>query len=263
MILLHRITSYVLLLVTILGYAGLVFQPFATDFSMQGQQAMIMIVIMLVVCGLLIARLLKWEVKTLSFWIFWGVPMFLLFSSLFLFLFLEDTSVKIVLSLVTIFAVWLYTENLFTFYHMPSRYQAYSLEYLSVVLFLLSSFLFASGTYSTQLFLQLPVWIPAFIIFWMSLFAIVGVFWVSKVDSQTSLLYALVGAVLMTEVYIAIGFLPTTFIVNAAVYTTMLYLYLGLVRVHVLEKLSSIVLVRYIAAAASFIAVVFLTAHWT
>ncbi len=263
MILLHRITSFVLAMVTGLGFFVLIFSPFADEISEYSQFSLMAIATMIILSGLLLARLLKWEVKTLSFWIFWGVPMFLLFSSSFLFLFLEGALIKILLSVITIFGLWLYTENLFTFYHMPSRYQAYSLEYLSVVLFLVSSFIFASGTYSTQLFLQLPMWIPALIIFWMSLFAIVGVFWVSKVDSTTSILYAIIGAILMTEFYIAIGFLPTTFIVNAAVFVTLLYLYLGLVRAHVLEKLTNIVLVRYISISAIFIAIVFLTAHWT
>jgi hypothetical protein len=178
-------------------------------------------------------------------------------------LFLEFTAIKLLLGVVVTLGVWLYAENLFAFYHLPSSYQAYALEYLSFILFLTGMFFFTAGTYAVQLFLLLPVWIPALMVFWISLFAIEGVFWVSKIVPEKGRVFAFVGAVLLTEVYLAVSMLPTFFLVNSAVFTIFFYLYLGITRIHLLDKLSSSLLKRYLFVSATLLLALFLTASWT
>lgn len=253
MILIHRLTSFLIAAVALAAFLVMTYWPAATGWAMFGA---------LLIVPLLFARLLKWEFKHFSFWIFLGTPFFYLISALFLFIFLEGDGLKLLLALAVSCGLWLYGENLFSFYHLPSTYQAYSLEYLSLVLYLLSSFFFTSGAYGVQIFLQLPVWVPALAVFWASLFSSVGMFWVSKVGSQVTTMFAVAGSVILSEVYLVLAMLPTSFMTNAAIFTTCLYLFLGLSRAHVLDKLTRQVLKRYLITGGLFLAVVLLTSRW-
>jgi len=253
MILLHRITSFVIGLVVIIGYTILVQSP---DYGW------ISFLLLVPVVALLFARLLNWDFRHASFWVFLGIPLFFIISSLFFYLFVEVMAIKIGLIAITSLGTWLYAENIFAFYHLPSTYQAYALEYLSLSLYIISGFFFASGAYAAQLFLQLPIWIPALAMFWVMLFATMGIFWVSKIGRETSSRYAIAGAILMTELFLIITLLPNGFLTKAAAFTVFMYVFLGLARVHVLETLSKTVIRNYLITATSLLLMIFLTATW-
>ena len=254
MILLHRLTSFAVAMLVALSYFWLFFG---------NASALVAVFIFSILIALLIARLLKWEGKSFSFWVFLGVPMFFFLSSLFFYLYLEIDLVKIVLAISVVAGSWLYCENLFAFYHLPSSYQAYALEHLTLVLYVMSAFFFSSGAYAAQLFLQLPVWVPALAVFWVVLGATLAVFWVSKITIESSIRFAVSGAVLLTELYIVLAALPTSFMTNAAIFSILLYVFLGLSRAQALEKLSKLVLKRYLGVASALLLVVLLTAQWT
>lgn len=253
MILLHRITSFALALVTAIGFSVIIFLP---------DQTLSAVIILLILVPLLLARLLRFEIKRFSFWVFLGTPTFFLLTSILFFLLLESELAEISLGIVTTLGVWLYAENLFSFYHLPSSYQAYALEYLSLVLYVASGFFLTSGAYGLQLGLQLPIWVPALAVFWTVLFATLGVFWVSKIAQETSTRFAITGAILMTELYVVFATLPTGFLTNAAGFAIFLYLYLGLSRAHVLDKLSKVVLRRYMIIGVLLLLIVFGTTRW-
>lgn len=253
MILLHRITTFAIALVVAGIFALLIWS----------QLAHIGFLIALgVLVFLLFGRLLGWDAKHFSFWVFLGTPMFFLISAVYFFFFLESTEVKIIIGALVTIALWLYAENLFSFYHLPSSYQPYALEYLSLVVYIATAFFFTAAAYATQLFLLLPMWLPAIAVFWAVLFATIGVFWVSKVAPEESVLFAFTGALLLTELYMMLSQLPTGFFVNAAAFSVFLYLYLGLARGHVLHKLTRPVLQRYLTIGAILLIAIFATAKW-
>ncbi|MDP2631854.1 MAG: hypothetical protein Q8P30_03765 [Candidatus Uhrbacteria bacterium] len=253
MILLHRITTFLIAAIVAAGFGIIIYYP---------EWFLHVIVIWCVLVPFFIARLLKWDFKRFSFWVFFSTPVVFLASSILFFLFLEQDIIKIILAIIVSIGLWLYVENLFAFYHLPSAYQAYSLEYLTLVLYILSGFFFTSGAYGGQLFLQLPIWIPSLAVFCVTLFAAVSVFWVSKISAQIGLRFAVVVAILMTELYIALAMLPTSFLTNAAVFAMSFYLLLGLSRAHVLDKLSKKLLKRYVIVAIVLLLIVFGTARW-
>lgn len=252
MILLHRITTFVLALCTAVIFAILLW---AQDYF-----ALAFVIACFV--PVLLARLLKWEFKRFVFWVFLLIPVFLLLSALLFFLFLESDSLKLIVALVVVLAMWLYSESIFTFYHLPSAYQAYTLEFLSLIVSILSAFFFTSGMYAMSLFMQLPVWIPALAVAAFIFFISMGVLWISKVAVQIALRFAIVGAVCLSQVYIVFSMLPTSFLSNAAGFAVILYTFLGLSRAEALDKLSKIVLVRYLAIGAALLLVIFATARW-
>ena len=253
MIILHRISVFVQTALT----AGLFF-----FLLRESEYALSASIIALLAFALLQARLLGFEVKSWSFWIFFATPVAFLMGSVFFFFFLEALFVKWLIALLVVAVLWMYLENLFTFYYLPGAYQPYSLEYLSLSMYLLFVFFFASGMYAAQIFLSLPIIIPFLALFWIILCASVCMFWVSKVNTQVSLPYAVVGAIGLSQLYVALGFLPVSFIVNAAALTLCYYMYLGLVRAHVLEELTPLVVRRYLGFVGLSLVLIFATTSW-
>lgn len=144
MILLHRFTPFAILFSSGVLFCTLALSPFSLY---------PLAILSGVLIPLLFARLLLFEVKRPAFWVFLGTPFLLLVSSLMFFLLLESTGAKWALGGIVSVALFLYAENLFAFYHLPSTYQAYSLEYLTLMMFIGSSFFFTSSAYMAQLFL--------------------------------------------------------------------------------------------------------------
>lgn len=253
MIVLHRLTSFAIALASALGFFFLITMPKSGGLSLA---------LLLGVIPFFFARLLNFDVKRTSFWVFFGVPTFFIVSSLFFYLFIEAEYLRYTLAFIVALGTWLYAENIFAFYHLPSTYQAYALEYLSLVLYVLSGFFFASGAYAAQMFLQLPIWIPALAVFWVMVFATAGVFWVSKIGSETSMRFAVSGAIIMTELFLVIALLPNGFLTKAGIFAVMMYMYLGLSRLHVLESISRKSLISYLGTAAALLCAIFASATW-
>lgn len=255
MILLHRLTPFAFALALLGGFLLLIVQPSAWWWS---------IALLFVVAPFLLARLLMFEVRRGAFWVFLGVPLFCVAAAFFFFLFLESATAKWLLTAVVVLVNGLYAENLFTFYHLPSAYQAYALEYLSLVIAVVASFFFASGGYAANMFLQefAPIWMSAVVVFFATLFLTLAMFWVSKVGFETGRRYAFAGAIVMTELYVVLAFLPTSFVTDAAAFAMLFYCYLGLMRAHVLERLSRTVVRRYAWSGVTLLLVVLGTAQW-
>lgn len=253
MIVLHRIG--VILQTALVGLLFLTFtqnSPHALWFS----------IATLIIFAILQARLLGFDVRSWSFWIFFSTPIAFLCGAIFFSFFLELLFIKWVIGVVVTTLLWLYLENVFTFYHLPGAYQPYSLEYLSLAMYLLFTFFFSSGLYAAQIFLSLSIIIPFIALFWIFLFASICTFWMSKVNAETSWPYALTGAIGLSQLYVALGLLPTSFIVNASVLTLCYYAYLGLVRAYVLEELTVQVTRRYLIFVGVSIMLLFLTTAW-
>lgn len=253
MILLHRLTTFVIAACAVCVFGILLYIP---DMS---------IAALVIGCGfipLLFARLLKWEAKRFVFWVFLLLPFFLIASALLFFFFLESEFLKVILGTVVTLALWLYAEGVFTFYHVPASYQAYTLEYLSLVFSILSAFFFTSGLYAMGLFMQLPIWIPALAVFVFTFLTSLTVLWVSKVTIPVAIRFAVVGAILAVESYCVFSLLPTSFLSNAAGFAVCLYVFLGLSRAQALDALSKIVLVRYISVGGTLLLIIFASARW-
>jgi len=252
-ILLHRITPFVISFLSGLGFGLLIWDPLHTKIAAA---------VCFVLIPILFGRLILWELRRPAFWVFLGTPSLLLLSALMFFLIIESQTGAWLMGIAVTVALGLYAENLFAFYHLPSSYQAYSLEFLSLMCYMVSAFFFTGSAYMAQLFLELPLWIPAIATFLIVLLATVAVFWVSKIGFETGILFAVTGAIIMTEAYVSLSMLPTSFVTHAAAFTVFWYVYLGISRAHVLEKLTPAVTQRYLAIGVILLALIFGTATW-
>lgn len=256
MILLHRITPFCIGLVTALGFVSLLvlrIHPFAA------------MGVVLVLVALLYARLVGFAPRSFQFWMLFGTPLLFLLTSFGLMLFLERPLAQLALAVFVSLFVFFFAEHVFSYVHVPVNYETYAIEHMSLVMNVASVFFVSVAAFGTRVFLTAfaPLWLLTALFFAVSLFVIFGTLWASKVDTRQARLYALCGALLVTEIFMTVTYLPTGFYTNAALIALTAYLFLGLTRAHFVEKLSPSIVRRYAVTSALLLAAILGTSQWT
>lgn len=253
MILLYRITPFLVALVSLLGYAAFVFRFL---------HPLIVMSFSCLLVALLIARLLRFQVQEFSFWFFLGIACLFFLSSFGMLFLFETLWVSMAVAVLSAALLVLFTEFVFLYIHLPSRYQPFSLEHLTSLLNLLSIFFFSSFAFATRLLIQTPLSFLALLFFLLSFFLLYGVLWVTKAESFRSRLYAFFGAITLTEFFVCITYFPTGFYTNAAFMTILSYAFFGLTRTEALHKLSREVVRRYVFISTVLLLVVAISSKW-
>jgi len=253
MILIHRLTPFGIGLFVALGFASLFLGWLSPLWS---------IVLTFLPVAFLYARLLHFRVRTFQFWHFSGTPLLYLLASFGIIFLLEQELFGIMIAALSFFFLVLFAEYIFQYTHLPSQYQPYSIEYLTLLLNVLTIFFLSSLGYGTNLLIQMPLWILSPLFFFISLFILYGTLWVSKADEKHAKSYALAGSVLTTEFFTALAFLPSGLYTNAALITIFLYLFLGLTRAQAHHKLSAKVAHRYLIVSGILLLVIILSTAW-
>lgn len=253
MILLHRISSFVITLIAALGFAALI---------LEWMSPVLTIALTIILCALILSRLVGWQFRTFQFWHLVGTPMLFLLSSYGPLLLLEHFYSKIVLSVVVVLLLFVFIEQIFSFVHLPINYQAFTLEYLSGLLHIVSVFFLATFGFGLSAFLQAPLWALSSIFFLILFFIVYGTLWAGKVDPIRARSFAFAGALLTTELFAVLTFLPVGFYTNAAFLALGVYVFLGLSRAHALHKLSKQVIRRYVSIFVVLTIVIAATSQW-
>jgi len=217
----------------------------------------------LVLLFLLLARLIGWSFNKLDFWLFLSPAFFLAVAAFFLLLFLEGSGMKILVITLATFLIWLFAENLFAFLHLPRAYQVNALEHLSLVVNVVSIYFFSTALFATRLFLSAPLWLLVPIFAVVTFVLAVSTFWICKTEKERLLPNALGGTLLATELFVVLTLLPGGFFPNAALLTLFFYLFLGIVRAKLLNKLNKSILKRYLLTVALLTLIIIFTARWT
>lgn len=256
MILLHRITPFLIGIVTALGFVAIL---------KLGMQPVVVMAVTALLVGALYVRLVGFAPRTFQFWMLTGTPFLFLLSSFGLLLFLERSLAQAVLAVVVSLFVFFFAEHVFSYIHVPVNYEAYAIEHLSLVINVASVFFVSVAAFGTRVFLTsyAPLWLLSVLFFVVSLFVIFGTLWASKVDVKQARVYAGCGALLVTEIFTAVTFLPTGFYTNAALIALTAYLFVGLTRAHFVESLSRTTVRRYALTAGLMLVAILGTAHWT
>lgn len=253
MILIHRITPFAIGLIASLGFISLLRPWLSPVWSL---------IPTIVLISLLYGRLLHFKIRTFQFWHFLGTPILYLLSSFGMIFLFEQQMLSITLAVLSILFLLLFAEYIFQYTHLPSQYQPFSIEYLTLILNLLTIFFLSSVAYGTYLLIFAPLWILAPIFFLLSLFILYGTLWVSKADETRSKPFALAGSLLTTEFFIAFAFLPSGLYTNAAFITLFFYLFLGLTRAQVHHKLSQTVARRYLIVTVILFVLIIASSDW-
>jgi len=217
----------------------------------------------LLILFFVLARLAGWSFKKADFWSFFALPFCLAVSAFSLLLFVEGQNMKILIITLATLLLWLFAENVFSFLYLSSTYQVNALEYLSLVMGVVSVFFASTAFFALRLFFGFSLWliVPVHAIFIFTLF--ISVLWICKVEKERVLPNVFGAVILLTELFLCLVFLPAGFFFNAAILTLFFYLFLGIVRAHLSNRLSSIVLKRYILAVSLIAVLIIFTAKWT
>ncbi|HBK33893.1 TPA: hypothetical protein DEP34_02555 [Candidatus Uhrbacteria bacterium] len=253
MLVFYRAIPYAVACVVASGYTWMIWQP-----AWFWIGALVAWILCLYLCARLIS--FDWQEKTYRFFLL--TPVLFFTSSLGAFLFLESFWSQMALGVATAVCLFFFTEQVFYYLHLPVRYQAYTIEHLSLVLHVLALYFYASIGFGLQLFLQIPLWLIAPAILLLIVYMLAATFWVSKIEHILVRSTVITGAVLMTELFIALSWLPSGFYVNAALFTVCFYLFLGLTRAHFFENLSQAFLRRYLLVSCGLLVMIVGTAQW-
>ena len=224
--------------------------------------AIALVVLAVFLCVLGIGRLAGFGRDLESWWHVALTPaIFILAVSVFM-LFLEVSWMYPILAVASGLFLFFFAEHLFRFIYLSGVYQPYALEHTSLVLHIASMYFMAASFFGLQTFLQFPVWALA-----IGFCVVAGVmtyetFWISKIRDKSALKIALVGALALTELFVAFALLPSSFYVNAAIVATCFYVFLGVVRASYLHKLSRTVLNRYVITGGALLVILLVTAQW-
>ncbi len=253
MILIHRLTPFLLVLLVALGFASILYSWLPVILTP---------VITVVLFSLLLGRLLSWDIHSFQFWHFLGTPVLYLLSAFFALLFFEERGLIWALGGVSVFLIFLFSEFVFEFVHLPTKYQPNSLEYVSLILNILTIFFASTVGFGLRLLLNTPLVLLGIIFFALSLFLIYSTLWVSKVEFVRAKPYAIAGSILTTELFLALSYLPSGFYSNAAIITILFYAFLGLTRGQATHKLSKTVLRRYLLISLVLLIMIVATSKW-
>ncbi|MFH0927995.1 MAG: hypothetical protein V1821_00820 [bacterium] len=155
-------------------------------------------------------------------------PLLFLSSIIFLSLLLESYPLRFLLAVLGGLANAVYFTYLFFFLYVPSRYEPHALERMSRYLVLFTIFGWSSGLFSLRIFLSLPVWLLALIFLVIIWLLLTQVFWISKLTTRKILTLSTLSAIILTELFIALIYLPASFYVNGAILTVVAYWLLDL-----------------------------------
>ena len=253
MLLLHRLTPFAIGIIIV---ATMVFTSFHPLFAPW------LLSLMLIAVITLAARLSDFRWRDRDFWGLIITPGMFVVSATLLFILADDGSVRLAIALATGFLTYFYEEHLFRFVHLPAAYQAYGLQNTSGVIDILTIFYLMASAYATLSFVRVPLPVLAGVLFVLLFFISASAFWMSKVPADRAVIYALGGAVLFTELFVAASYLPTPFMTNGAFLAVLYYMYVGLSRAHLLARLSRLVIRRYAGIGAIMLAALLLTAKW-
>lgn len=217
----------------------------------------------LLVLFFVLARLAGWSFKKADFWSFFALPFCLAVSAFSLLLFVEGRDMKILIITLATLLIWLFAENIFSFLYLSSTYQVNALEYLSLVMSVVSVFFVTTAFFALRLFFGFPLWfiVPIHAIFIFVIF--ISVLWICKVEKERILPNVFSAVILLAELFLCLAFLPAGFFPSAAILTLFFYLFLGIVRAHLSNRLNSVVLKRYLLAVSLITVLIIFTAKWT
>ncbi|MBI3626904.1 hypothetical protein HY224_02575 [Candidatus Uhrbacteria bacterium] len=191
------------------------------------------------------------------------IPVGLLASGYFFVIFLQTPQYRHITSVVVALCLWLYLNILYIFFYRPNQYRPNSLELMSEYFNLVIGFFFFTGAFSLQVFLNYPrinLVVAAFIV---TLLLIWQVFWVNKLSFDHSLVYGLIGATVLTEIFASLLFLPTGYFVNSLAMTACFYLYTNLCLAFLQKEFSPRNIFKYVLISSLSLILVLVTANWT
>lgn len=208
----------------------------------------------------------KKETKYNSF-LFLISPLILIFSALAASVFLNNNLLKFSFAILVGMVLFLYMENLFSYFHIPTKYNIYSLENISGYINLVSMFFISSSFYGLKILFAIEInsfWFLCLLVIMIFLIIIIllQTFWINKISIKLNKNYIIVISIMLIQIYFIIFFLPSAFYVNSAIFVLSYYIITGLARYKLLNKLEKAVIIKYITMSFIMFLLLLVSTKW-
>ena len=158
--------------------------------------------------------------------------------------------------------LFLYLHNLNDLFLKPDIYKRFTLENLSSHFNLLSVFLLFSSFYTFMFFPAIIFYLTQVLVILITLILLQQNFWANKIIDKKKRFFMASITLLMTELYLVLGYLPTGFYVNGIILTVVYYLLVEIARMSLLKELNAKDLRRKIIISFLALALIFITSRW-
>lgn len=201
----------------------------------------------------------KFDKRFLNFLI---TPFFLWLCSFTLLLFTEQRFLYHGIVAAIALLLFLFLEQVLNYFYFPIKYQPYTLENFSFYLNLLSALALSVSLFGSLIFLRLNIFIAAAICYLVVFALVKQVFWANKIDWSKYLIFCFVIPLIISELFIALSYLPISFYVNGLIIALSFYLMVGLSRLFLVGNLNKKNTINYIIITALAIIILLATAQW-
>jgi hypothetical protein len=158
--------------------------------------------------------------------------------------------------------LYLFLQQILNYFYFSLKYQPYTLESFSFYINIVSIFFVATTLYGAIMFLQYNRFVIAGIGLFIFGLSVYQILWVNKISWMKSNLFLFAIPLTLAELFIAISYLPTTYLVDGVVVAIFFYMMIGLTRLFLLEQLNKKNVAVQLAFGALALAVVLATASW-
>ncbi|OGL91728.1 hypothetical protein A3H11_01140 [Candidatus Uhrbacteria bacterium RIFCSPLOWO2_12_FULL_47_10] len=188
------------------------------------------------------------------------IPTLLGFSALAFSLLIESALARHLLALLIFIGLALFFESVITYIWRHDAYVGYSLENLSSYALTLTMFLISCVLAGFYILLDLNLGL----IVGLGLLAFLAInyefFWMSKILSLPTLLFAGTLTLILTQIFVALILLPFHFMIDGAIITVLWYTAASISRAHLLGMLKPKMIYRYLALASILLLLLFASA---
>ena len=202
------------------------------------------------------------RLRNAKFWRFLMTPVLFSLAGLLFLSFLKGPIVRQLALLGYAVAVWLYLEIIFLRFNFRPKYQIHSLENIFTHLELITIFLVSTSFFGISVFLGIALWMLTICFAVVVALFSYQVVWTSDTTMVAAWPYAAIVALTMTEIFFAVGYLPTSVYVGGVIVAASYYLITGLTRNWLLGNHQWRVVRRYTYVAAAVTLVALVSARW-
>lgn len=214
----------------------------------------------LLLVGYGLYELLVRRIREVDFWWSFGLTIFFILSSVGFFLYLEGWITRILTAVVVAALFSLFVEQVYRWFY-AMKVPAYTLGVMISILEVCTVFFLAADFIGFRIFLHVPVWLLALVFF----VAITMLYLIARSlqgHGRAHVVPAIMIGMVFTELFWAVLFLPTSFLVGGAMIAIVWYTIAGLLRMVELGISLRVSAPRYLTLASILFIIVAFSARW-
>ncbi len=148
------------------------------------------------------------------------------------------------------------------YFLQPDRFNR--VVFINIVSFghLLSFYFLSASVFGFQSFLNTSIWQLIMFVILFLFFIILNIFWAYKINLISSIIFVLVGCVVLTEVIWSLSFLPISYYAQGLIASIIFYIIIGITKYNLLGKINRKIIKFYLTLGLFCIGLILFTSRW-